>query len=115
MAAKWTVAKRLPAMRDTPQPTLADRLLSERCDTPRSGIPAVWGGSNGRHKRWQASGTSSGACYRVLPDGTRVPFKPERAERAARTSKTIARNTARLDRSEVARLLPDRVQDLTEQ
>jgi hypothetical protein len=108
-------AKQLRAVRDTEKPSRLDEILSERQDTPKRGIPAVWGGSNGKHPRWQTSDTKSGSCYRVLPDGTRVPFKPERAERAARTRKTIERNTARLDRSEVARLTTPNQHNYTEQ
>jgi hypothetical protein len=93
------------------------------------------GTSRDERKQLFDADTAPGACYtyatvtrkgtRVNADGEwetytyeetiRIPFVTERAERKQRTHKTIERNTARLDRSEVARLADTTDHDYTAQ
>lgn len=96
MAAKWDVPRTLPAIPDVPKSTKLDAILSDRADTPSRGIPAVYGGNHGKHKRWQSSGTKSGECFRILPDGTKVPFVSPKAERQRKaTTKIVQQDNAR--------------------
>jgi hypothetical protein len=82
-------------------PTIESRNIS---------VAERWQPSNPATRAWSDPTHAPGAAYTYVTkaDGTllRIPFTPPRAERKARTTALITRNTARLDRSEAARLAP---------
>lgn len=55
-------------------------------------------------KRWQSSGTRSGECVSIFPDGTRIPFTPTRSRKSTPRTIRISDRAAELaERNRAAR------------
>lgn len=75
---------------------MRDHRMSIRADA--RAIGAVTATSTRASNRWQSSGTRSGECVSIFPDGTRIPFTPTRRKSdPAITTRRITVNRARLD------------------
>ena len=66
-----------------------DNRMMIRADAKAQG--AITAHSTRASERWQGSGTKSGECVSIFPDGTRIPFVPTRTHTRKPRTVTIDR------------------------